>query len=107
MDHAPRAAPNLAADAEIAGVPGYPRAMPIFLLAYVVVEALAFFLVAKLIGVGWALLAAILLMILGGAISTNELRKALFDAADGRTSVGQLAGDSALLIAGWAGALIL
>lgn len=76
--------------------------MPIFLLAYVVVESLAFFLVAKLIGVGWALLAAILLMILGGAISTNELRKALFDAADGRTSVGQLAGDSALLIAGWA-----
>lgn len=75
--------------------------MPIPLLAYFLVEALAFFLVAKAIGVGWALLAIFLLMIAGGAAASMALRGALLDAVDGRSSVGKLAGDSALLIGGW------
>ncbi|WJY97560.1 FxsA family protein [Corynebacterium fournieri] len=75
--------------------------MPIPLLAYFLVEALAFFLVAKAIGVGWALLAIFVLMIAGGAAASLSLRGALLDAADGRSSVGKLAGDSALLIGGW------
>mgnify|MGYP002713824590 CR=1 FL=1 len=75
--------------------------MPIPLLAYFLVEALAFFLVAKAIGVGWALLAIFLLMIAGGAAASMALRGALLDAVDGRSSVGKLAGDTALLIGGW------
>lgn len=76
--------------------------MPIPLLAYFLVEALAFFLVAKAIGVGWALLAIFVLMIAGGAAASMALRGALIDAVDGRSSVGKLAGDTALLIGGWA-----
>ncbi|MGX0629626.1 UPF0716 family protein affecting phage T7 exclusion [Corynebacterium afermentans] len=75
--------------------------MPIPLLAYFVVEALAFFLVAKAIGVGWALLAIFVLMIAGGAAASMALRNSLLQAAHGRSSVGKLAGDSALLIGGW------
>ena len=58
--------------------------MPIPLLAYFLVEALAFFLVAKAIGVGWALLAIFLLMIAGGAAASMGLRGALLDAEHAR-----------------------
>ena len=75
--------------------------MPIPLLAYFLIEALAFFLVAKAIGVGWALLAIFVLMIAGGAAASMSLRGALLDAVDGRSSVSKLAGDTALLIGGW------
>lgn len=75
--------------------------MPIPLLAYFLAEALAFFLVAKAIGVGWALLAIFVLMIAGGAAASMALRNSLLQAAHGRSSVGKLAGDSALLIGGW------
>ena len=81
--------------------PGTLVAMPIPLLAYFLVEALAFFLVAKAIGVGWALLAIFVLMIAGGAAASMALRNSLLQAAHGRSSVGKLAGDSALLIGGW------
>ncbi|OIR45734.1 FxsA family protein [Corynebacterium sp. NML130628] len=80
--------------------------MPIYILTYFLVEALAFFLVAKAIGVGWALLAIFALMILGGALATLTLRGELAKAARGRTSMGKLAGDSALLMVGWAFCII-
>ena len=80
--------------------------MPIYILTYFLVEALAFFLVAKSIGVGWALLAIFALMVLGGALATLTLRGELAKAARGKTSVGKLAGDSALLMVGWAFCII-
>lgn len=80
--------------------------MPIYILTYFLVEALAFFLVAKAIGVGWALLAIFALMALGGALATFTLRGELTKAARGRTSMGKLAGDSALLMVGWAFCII-
>lgn len=76
--------------------------MPVLLLLYFVVEAVAFFLVAKWIGVGWALLAIFALMIFGGFAASMSLRGELMQMASGRTSLGKLAGDSALLMAGWA-----
>ena len=80
--------------------------MPIYIFTYFLVEALAFFLVAKSIGVGWALLAIFALMVLGGALATLTLRGELAKAARGKTSVGKLAGDSALLMVGWAFCII-
>ena len=47
--------------------------MPLFIFAYFLIEALAFFGVAKLIGVGWALLATFALMFLGGALASLAL----------------------------------
>ena len=90
------------AHAEVSARLGNLNPMPIPLLAYFVVEALAFFLVARAIGVGWALLAIFVLMIAGGAAATMALRGAMMDAVNGRSSVGKLAGDTALLIGGWA-----
>ncbi|OFT68214.1 FxsA [Corynebacterium sp. HMSC05C01] len=80
--------------------------MPVLLLSYFVVEAIAFFLVAKWIGVGWALLAIFALMIFGGFAASMSLRSELMQMARGRTSLGKLAGDSALLMAGWALSLV-
>ena len=80
--------------------------MPVLLLSYFVVEAIAFFLVAKWIGVGWALLAIFALMIFGGFAASMSLRSELTQMASGRTSLGKLAGDSALLMAGWALSLV-
>lgn len=75
--------------------------MPLFIFAYFLIEALAFFGVAKLIGVGWALLAIFALMFLGGALASLALRGTLVNAAEGRSSLGRVAGDSALLMTGW------
>ena len=76
--------------------------MPLLLFAYFAVEVLAFWGVAKLIGVGWALLAVLALMVFGAFAASMSLRTTLTRAASGRSSVGRLASDSALLLAGWA-----
>lgn len=76
--------------------------MPLLLFTYFVVEVLAFLGVAKLIGVGWAFLAIFLLMILGGLVSAMSMRSVLTSVAQGGESIGEFAGDTALLIAGWA-----
>lgn len=76
--------------------------MPLLMFAYFAVEMLAFWGVAKAIGVGWALLLVLALMALGAFAASLSLRAALARAAQGRSSVGRLAGDSALLLAGWA-----
>ena len=75
--------------------------MPLIFFAYFFVEVLAFIGVAKWIGLGWAFLAIFLCMLLGGVATSLSMRSALSSAAQGRTSIGQLAGDSALLLVGW------
>ncbi|MCP1387033.1 FxsA family protein [Corynebacterium sp. TA-R-1] len=75
--------------------------MPLLLFAYFALEVLAFIGVAKLIGVGWALLAVLGLMVLGGFLASVSLRGALLSAAEGRSTIGKLAGDSALLMVAW------
>ena len=75
--------------------------MPIALLAYFLLEALAFYGVAQLIGVGWALFWIFGLMFVGGALASISLRGALSRSAAGQTTVEKLAGDSALLLVGW------
>lgn len=76
--------------------------MPVFLFVYFFVEVLAFMGVAKLIGIGWAFLAILALMLIGGVVAGLSMRSTLTSAAEGKSSLGSLAGDSALLIAGWA-----
>lgn len=75
--------------------------MPVFFLGYLVVEAVAFFAVSKIIGVGWALLSIFALIFLGVVCASSALRQALARASKGRSSVGELAGDSALLLTAW------
>ena len=75
--------------------------MPLFIFAYFFIEALAFYGVAKLIGVGWAMFAIFALMLLGAVLASVSLRGALAQASQGRSSLGRLAGDSALLMTGW------
>lgn len=80
--------------------------MPVALFAYFLAEALAFFAVSKLIGVGWALFWIFGLMAIGAVCAGISLRGALARAAQGRSSVEQFAGDSALLLTGWVLSLI-
>lgn len=80
--------------------------MPLLLFAYFAAEVLAFVGVAKLIGVGWALLAVLGLMVVGGFAASMSLRSALVRATRGRSSVSKLAGDSALLMVAWVLAII-
>lgn len=75
--------------------------MPLALFSYFLVEALAFYGVAKLVGVGWALFWIFALMVLGALLAGLSMRSALVQAAHGRSSVSKLAGDSALLLVGW------
>ena len=75
--------------------------MPLLLFAYFAVEVLAFIGVAKLIGVGWAFLALFALMVIGVLAANLSLRSTFASAARGRSSVGKLAGDSAILLVGW------
>lgn len=75
--------------------------MPLIFFTYFFVEVLAFIGVARWIGLGWAFLAIFLCMLLGGVATSLSMRSALASAAQGRTSIGQLAGDSALLLVGW------
>ena len=80
--------------------------MPLLLFAYFAAEVLAFIGVAKLIGVGWALLAVLGLMVVGGFAASMSLRSALVRATRGQSSVSKLAGDSALLMAAWVLAVV-
>lgn len=75
--------------------------MRLLFFAYFLVEVLAFIGVAQIIGIGWAFLAVFALMILGGIGANIALRNSLRKAAEGRSSLGTLAGDSAILVAGW------
>ena len=75
--------------------------MRLLFFAYFLIEVLAFIGVAKLIGIGWAFFAVFALMILGGVAANAAFRASLRKAAEGRSSIGALAGDSAILFTGW------
>lgn len=49
----------------------------VFVFLYFALEALAFYAVARWIGVGWALLAMFALMLLGGTYALSQLRSIL------------------------------
>lgn len=75
--------------------------------AYLVVEALAFYLVAVWIGVGWAILLIFGLMILGGLWGLNQLRNVASRAAQAaqtsephQVNPGRAAGDIGLIMVG-------
>lgn len=74
--------------------------VPLFGLFLIVVEALAFFLVGKLIGFGWALLALIGLWIIGVVIAGWQIRSLAIKAAQDQRHPGKLTGNAALSIAG-------
>lgn len=78
--------------------------MPI--LAYFLIEALAFWGVSQLIGVGWAFFGIFALMLLGALAASPALRSELERAQAGKGSVGQFAGGTALVAAGWALAIL-
>lgn len=69
-------------------------------LAYLVIEAVAFYLVAIWIGVGWALLALFALMILGALFGMSQLRLVATRAARQQASPARTAGDIGLIMAG-------
>lgn len=75
--------------------------MRLLFFAYFLIEVLAFLGVAQLIGIGWAFLAVFALMVLGGIAANVAFRNSLRKAAEGRSSIGTLAGDSAILFTGW------
>jgi len=75
--------------------------MPLVLFAYFAIEVLAFIGVAHFIGIGWAFFAVFALSALGGLAANVSLRNALSRTAGGRESLGNLAGDSAILMTGW------
>lgn len=78
--------------------------MPILL--YFLVEALAFWGVSRLVGVGWALVGIFALMLIGALAASPALRSELERASSGNGTVGQFAGGTALVAAGWALAII-
>lgn len=78
--------------------------MPI--LAYFLIEALAFWGVSQLVGVGWALVGIFALMLIGALAASPALRSELERASSGNGTVGQFAGGTALVAAGWALAII-
>lgn len=78
--------------------------MPI--LAYFLIEALAFWGVSQLVGVGWALVGIFALMLIGALAASPALRSELERASSGNGTVGQFAGGTALVAAGWALAIV-
>ena len=85
--------------------------MPVlFFFAYFVLETLAFYGVAKLLGVGWALIALFVTMFFGMAVAMWEVRRLMArqivrDKASGalymkQEGAGKLAGNVGLTIAG-------
>ena len=73
--------------------------MPYFAI-YVLIEALAFWGVSKLVGVGWALAGLFILMAFGAVAASVALRSEVERASMGSTSMGQFAGGTALVAAG-------
>ena len=74
--------------------------MPFF-VTYVLIEALAFWGVSKLVGVGWALAGLFILMAIGAVSASVALRAELQRASTGASTMGQFAGGTALVAAGW------
>ena len=73
-----------------------------YVLLYLVLEALAFWGVSQLIGVGWALLGVFVLMVVGAVGVSGALRAEMARASHGNATIGQFAGGTALALAGGA-----
>lgn len=73
-----------------------------YFLIYLILEALAFWGVSQLIGVGWALAGIFILMIVGAVGASGAMRAEVARASHGRASIGQFAGGTALAMAGGA-----
>ncbi|MDO4911478.1 MAG: FxsA family protein [Corynebacterium sp.] len=73
---------------------------PIYLLLYFILEVLAFYVVSRLIGVGWALLALFALFFLGIFIGALQMRSIAARALTGRGNPGALVGDYTLAVIG-------
>ncbi|MBC3185576.1 FxsA family protein [Corynebacterium sp. zg-331] len=75
--------------------------MPLFLaVPYIVIEALTFWAVAHLIGVGWALVSLILVFFGGLFLATYEMRSIAVSTAAGRLRPGEAMGNYGLIAAG-------
>ena len=72
----------------------------IILLPYLLIEALAFWGVSQLIGVGWALVLLFVFLFGGLALAAHEMRSIAIKMSQGRTSAGRGAGDWSLVAAG-------
>lgn len=69
-------------------------------LAYLLIEAVGFYLVASWIGVGWGLLALFAFMILGGLLGMAQLRGLSVRAAARQQNPGRVLGDLGLVMVG-------
>ena len=75
--------------------------MPIFIaIPYILTEALAFWLVASWLGVGWALLLLLLFFFGGLLLAATEMRRIALKLSQGRVNAGRGAGDYGLVAAG-------
>ncbi|KQB85735.1 FxsA family protein [Corynebacterium lowii] len=75
--------------------------MPLFLaLPYILLETLTFWAVAHWIGVGWALLALILVFFGGLFLATYEMRSIAVSASTGRIRPGEAMGNYGLIAIG-------
>lgn len=70
------------------------------ILAYLIIEALGFYLVSTWIGVGWALLALFAFMMVGGLFGFSQLRRVSTRGARGQASPGRVLGDLGLIMVG-------
>ncbi|WP_257181768.1 FxsA family protein [Corynebacterium cystitidis] len=76
------------------------------LLGFLLVEAMVFIAVGAWIGYGWTVLLVLGLMLLGGLAGSASLRTTLLRARTGHENPGKVAGDSGLIVAGWAMSMI-
>lgn len=75
--------------------------MPLFIaLPYILVEALAFWLVSKWVGVGWALVLLIGCLFAGAVIGAWQMRSIALSATKNPNRAGRAAGDFGLTAAG-------
>ncbi|MHA2788961.1 FxsA family protein [Corynebacterium sp. S7] len=79
--------------------------MPV-VLVYVLVELIAFIALGAWIGYGWAILAAVGLMLFGSLFASISLRRTLASASAPQANSGRIAGDTALIMAGWVLSLV-
>lgn len=73
-----------------------------YFFLYLLLEALAFWGVSQLIGVGWALAGIFILMVVGAVGASGAMRAEMLRASHGQASIGQFAGGTALAMAGGA-----
>ncbi|MBC2681535.1 FxsA family protein [Corynebacterium anserum] len=74
--------------------------MPLVAAAYFLIELIAFFLIGKWIGFGWALILLIALFIAGMAVSAWQLRALTERVATQTNHPGKLTADAALTVVG-------